>query len=153
VTANPVDSATATLRDFLDERFSDYRQHHTQLNAAGRAAFAVLLTAAFRKAATRRFSADSPPETIIRFVAEARAQYTTTGELVAAEDAEKVIRAALGEEHLVDDMDGRRFGSAQTAMLFALTHDTPEARGSIDSLMADAAKETETYLAQKRTAP
>ena len=39
------------------------------------------------------------------------------------ENAERVIRAALGEDNLIKDMDGRARGAAQTFMLLALAHE------------------------------
>ena len=42
---------------------------------------------------------------------------------VVPENAERVIRAALGEDNLIKDMDGRPRGAAQTFMLLALAHE------------------------------
>jgi hypothetical protein len=68
-------------------------------------------------------------------------------EAVPAEDAEAVIRAALGEDDLVDGLNGQAFGAAQTAMLFALTRDGSDA--AVDALLGTAAAQAEDYLQRR----
>ena len=87
---------------------------------------------------------DDAPASIIEFVADARARYPRTGEAVPAEDAEAVIRAALGEDDLVERLDGHAYGAAQTAMLFALTRDE-----DVEELLSDAAAQGEDYLQRR----
>jgi hypothetical protein len=71
------------------------------------------------------------------------------GEAVPAEDAEAVICAALGEDHLIDQPNGHAYGAAQTAMLFALTRGNATSE-TVDALLASAAARAEDYL-QRRT--
>lgn len=144
-----ISSAVAVLRALLTEDLDTYRRLHAALDAGQRRALAVVLTVAFNEAATRRFGGQQTPADIIEFVADARARYPRTGEAVPAEDAEAVIRAALGEDDLIDTLTGHEFGAAQTAMLFALTRG--DATGeSVDALLADAAEQAGDYL-QRRT--
>jgi hypothetical protein len=145
VTNPDVTSAVATLRALLTEDLDTYRRLHAGLDAGQRMAFAVALTVAFDEAAVRRFGDDHTPAAVIEFVADARARYPRTGEAVPAEDAETVIRAALGEDDLIDRLDGHAFGAAQTAMLFALTRDDD----AIDALLASAGAQAEDYLQRR----
>jgi len=109
-----------------------------------------VLTAAFSEAAVRRFGEQHNPADVIEFVTEARTRYLTTGQAVPAEDAETVIRVALRGDELIGTLNGQARGAAQTAMLFALTHESGASRDSIEPLLASAAGHAETYL-QRRT--
>jgi hypothetical protein len=108
-------------------------------------AYAALLTTAFYRAASERFAQESSPAAIIEFVSEARARIVGP-EAMVPEDAERVIRAALGEEHLIDDMDGKAYGRAQVSVLFAITHENDDAPKEIDVLLSSAADETAEYF-------
>ena len=149
MTSTDVDNAVAVLRALLTEDLVTYRRLHTGLDAAQRRALAVVLTVAFNQAAAQRFGDERTPADIIEFVAEARARYPRTGEAVPAEDAEAVIRAALGEDDLIDKLNGHAFGAAQTAMLFALTRDGETTSDTVDTLLASAAAQAEDYLRRR----
>ena len=105
VTNSDIDSSIAVLRALLTEDFDTYRHLNAELDRSANKVFAAVLGAAFTEAATRRFDEKPSIPEIIEFVAETRAVYSRTGEIVAAEDAEHMIRAALGEDHLVDNME------------------------------------------------
>jgi len=145
VTSMEVTSAIAALRALLTEDLDTYRRLHGVLDTGQRLAFAVVLTVAFDEAAVHRFGGDHTLAGIIEFVADARARYPRTGEAVPAEDAETVIRAALGEDDLIDRLDGHAYGAAQTAMLFALTRGDHD----IDALLASAGTQAEDYLKRR----
>jgi hypothetical protein len=149
VTSTDVSSAVAVLRAFLTEDFGAYRRLHADLDADQRRAFAVVLTAAFTNAAVHRFGEQPPAADVIEFVAESRARYPITGEAVPAEDAETAIRAATGDDSLIDALDGRASGAAQTAMLFALTHESGASADAIEALLATAATQAEDYLRRR----
>lgn len=134
-----VSSAVAALRAFLAEDFSTFRRLHADLHAGARGAYALVVTAAFTSAVIRRFGEQPSAADVIEFVAEARAKYPTTGEAVSAEDAETVIRAATGEDGLIGALDGRASGAAQTAMLFALTHEGDASADAIEALLESSA--------------
>lgn len=149
MTSTDVSSAVAALRAFLTEDFSTYQRFHADLHAGQRGAFALVVTAAFTSAAIRRFAERPPAADVIEFVAEARAKYPTTGEAVPAEDAETAIRAATGEDSLIGVLDGRASGAAQTAMLFALTHEDGASADAIEELLASSATQAEDYLQRR----
>jgi hypothetical protein len=107
-----------------------------------------VLTAAFTKAALERFSEQPSADEVIGFVADARARVVGP-EAVAPEDAERVIRAALGEDHLIDAMDGRTYGAAQTSMLFAITHENGASAERVNGLLAEAAEKATAYFRRR----
>jgi len=125
------------------------RRLRGELDFDGRRAYAVLLGTAFSRAVNRRFAEHPTKANIIEFVAEARVRYPRTGEMVGAEDAERVIRAALGEDHLIDTLDWRSVGAAQTAVLFALVHEDDDSPEQVDALLAGAAADAAAYLRRR----
>lgn len=149
MTSMDVNNAVDVLRTLLTEDISTFRRLHSELDTSQRQALAVVLTIAFNEAAVRRFGEQHTPADIIEFVAEARGRYPTIGEAVSAEDAETVIRAALGEDDLIDTLSGYTFGAVQTAMLFAITSETTAAHDTIEPLLASAAGEAEAYLQRR----
>lgn len=149
VMSTDVNNAVAILRAFLTEDFSTYRRLLADLDAGQRRAFALVLTAAFTEAAASRFGERPAAADVIEFVADARARYPGTGEAVPAEDAETVIRAAVGEDNLIGTLDGHASGAAQTAMLFALTHESSASGDTIDTLLATAAEQAADYLRRR----
>jgi hypothetical protein len=149
VTNSDIDSSIAILRALLTEDFDTYRHLNAELDRSANKVFTAVLGAAFTEAATRRFSEKPSIPEIIEFVADTRAVYSRTGEIVAAEDAEHMIRAALGEDHLVDNMNGKAMGAAQTAMLFALVHEAGASAAQIDDLLTVAKERASSYFERK----
>lgn len=139
------------LRALLLQDFATYRRLNAELSPAANPAFSVLLGTAFMSAVERHFGEDSSPADVINFVAEVRARLETAGQLVSADDAERVIRAALGEDHLLGQMDGRAIGSAQTAMLFALVQEDDPAPDAVDALLSNAREDAAGYFARRQS--
>jgi hypothetical protein len=148
VTTPAIDTSVAVLRALLTEDMDTFRRLHAELGPDQRRAFAVLLGAAFTEAVTRRFGSHHTAADIVEFVAEARASQVGA-EATTAADAEKAIRAALGEDQLIDDLDARALAAAQTAMLFALANETDASRNAVDTLLAEAAAQAEAYLRRR----
>jgi hypothetical protein len=148
VTTPAIDNSVTVLRALLTEDMETFRRLHAAQDAEERRAFAVVLTVAFAKAALERFGEQPGADEIIGFVADARARMVGP-EAVAPEDAERVIRAALGEDHLIDAMDGRAYGAAQTAMLFAIAHENGASADQVDRLLAEAAEEADAYFRRR----
>lgn len=148
MTTPAIDNSVMVLRAFLTEDMDTCRRMHAAQDGDEQRVFAVVLTAAFAKAVVARFGEHPGAEEITSFVADARARVTGP-EAVTSEDAERVIRAALGEDHLLDEMDGHAYGAAQTSMLFALVHANGAAAGHIDRLLAGAAEQAAAYLRRR----
>lgn len=148
MTTPAIDNSVMVLRAMLTEDMDTFRRMHAAQNGDERRAFAVVLTAAFTKAAVARFGEHPDPEEIISFVTDARARVIGP-DAVAPEDAERVIRGVLGEEHLLDAMDVRAYGAAQTSMLFALAHENGASPERVDALLAEAADEAAGYFRRR----
>jgi hypothetical protein len=144
-----VDGSVDVLRALLDGDFETYQRLHEGLDPSQRPAFSVVLTAAFNEAAVHRFGDEPDIDGIVAFVAEARARYPRTAQSVKAEDAEKLIRAALGEDQLLTEVSGQVRGSAQTALLFALMHETDTSADRIDGLLSEAGEQAKAYFRRK----
>lgn len=148
MTTSSMDSAVAELRAFLTGDMDTWRRLHEAQDADGRRVSAVLLMAACSKAAENRFGEQPSAEDVIDFVSDARVR-TIGSDTVPAEDAEKVLRATPGHEDLLTTMNARARGAAQSAMLFALTHEKDDSQNQIDDLLAYAAEETAAYLRRR----
>jgi hypothetical protein len=105
MTTAGLDSSAVVIRALVNQDMDTFRRLRESLDADERCTLAVVLTAAFNKAAVGKFGEQHSAADIIEFVAEARALHVGP-EAVGAEYAERVLQAALGEDHLVDDMDG-----------------------------------------------
>jgi hypothetical protein len=140
-----IDASIAALRALLTDDMDTFRQLHGQQNADERRAFAAVLTAAFNKAVADKFGTHAPASDVVEFVAVARARYVGP-EAIGAEDAEQVIKAALGEDDLIDSMDAYTFGAAQTAMLIALAHDNNFSSEEIEALLAMAERQARSFF-------
>lgn len=143
-----VEKSVAIIRAMLMENFDEYRRLNAELPREDNPAFAVVLGSTFMKAVERRFGEDYNPSDVIEFVARARA-YEVGPQAVSAENAEKAIRAALGDERAMGELDGPATGAAQTAMLFALVHEHGTSKEEIDPLLSSAAEEAQAYLRRR----
>jgi hypothetical protein len=142
-------SAVSVIRALLTADFTAYQRLLAELDAGQRRALSVLLSVAFNEAAVQHFGDTRTTAGIVEFVAEARATYPTVGQAVSAEDAESVIRAALGEDDLIDTMDGYAFGAAQTAVLVALVRSTATSAQDVGRFLDGAADQADAYLRQR----
>lgn len=148
MTSPSVESAVAELRASLTGDMETFRRLHNAQDADGRRAVTAVLTFAFTKAAEKRFGGHPSPEDVIDFVADARARVVGP-DGAPAEDAEKVIRGVLNEEHLLASMEPRAMAAAQMSMLFAMTHENEQAMKQVDGLLSWAADAAEKYFRQR----
>jgi hypothetical protein len=138
-------SSVSALRALLTDDMDEFRTRHGQLKGDERRAFAAILTIAFNDEVNGRFGEDHEVSDVIEFVARARTKYVGTG-TVTAEDGERVIRAARGEDDQVDAMDAYQFGAAQTAMLLALVRDRNASPEDIDALLQTAEQQARSFF-------
>lgn len=148
MTSPSVESAVAELRASLTGDTDTYNRLHGAQDADGRRAVTAVLTFAFTKAAQERFRGHSSPEDVIDFVADARSRIVGP-DTAPPEAAEKVIRAALGEEHLLEGTDLRVVAAARTSMLFALTHENDNSPDQVETLLSEAAEAAEAYFLRR----
>lgn len=145
MTTPAIDRSVLIIRALLADDMDTLRPLHTGLNDDDSRVFAALLAAVFFKAANDKFGKDYTVADVIEFVAEARAQYVGP-ETISAEDAEHVIRAALGEENLTNNMSAYARGQAQTVMLVALVRDARLPADEIDALLDQAAQRLRSFF-------
>jgi hypothetical protein len=143
-----VDGSVDILRALLEGDFDTYRRLHSELPPGQRATFAVVLMATFSEAVVRWFGKERSVGDVVEFVAEVRARNPRTAETVSAEDAEYVIREALGEDQ-PSELSGKARGAAQTAMLFAITQAYGPSLAGIDSLLTDAGEQARAYFRRR----
>lgn len=80
------------------------------------------MSAALYVAVTRRFAPDTDVRAITTYVTDVRSRYKD-GKSLPPMDLEAMIRAALGEADLIDDLSPEAAFSAQLALLSALLDD------------------------------
>jgi hypothetical protein len=148
MTSSGIEKSVAIIRAMLTENFGEYRRLNDELPSEDNPAFALVLGAAFMKAAERRFGEHYDPAEVIEFVASARA-HQVGPQSVSAENAETAIRAALGDDSAMGKLDGSTTGAAYTAMLFALVHEHGAPEKEIDSLLSSAADAAREYLLRR----
>jgi hypothetical protein len=148
MTTPAIDNSVAVLRALIAEDWDTFHRLHAAQDAEQRQAFAVVLAAAFVKSATQRFGEHPQSEDIIDFVSDARVRLVGP-DAVVPENAERAIRAALGEADLIKDMDGRALGTAYTSVLFALAHENDTSAEMVTKALTEAAEEASGYLARR----
>jgi hypothetical protein len=145
MTTPAIDKSVLMTRALLTDDIETFRRLNAGLDGDETRVFATLLAAVFFTAASDKFGKDYTVADIIEFVAEARVQYVGP-ETVSAEDAERVIRAVLGEEDLVDGMSAYARGQARTAMLVAIVRGTGLSAEEIDALLDAAARRVRSFF-------
>jgi len=107
-----------------------------KLDEEGWTGGAQTISAAFAIAVHRRFHPDDDVRKITRFVADVRNRYEEGRELPALE-MEGMIRAALGETDLAENIDGETALSTQIALLAALLEDEALTGDSLEDYIRD----------------
>ncbi|MDG4784802.1 hypothetical protein O7626_02445 [Micromonospora sp. WMMD1102] len=115
-----------------------------RLDQVGWGEGAQIISAAFAIAVDRRFR-DKSLQDIAEFVANTRARYQDGSELPALA-MEGMIRAVLGEAHLVDDIAPDTAFSAQIAILGTLLHDENLTDTQLDQFIQQVEKTAAEYM-------
>ncbi|ROT32523.1 hypothetical protein EF879_13495 [Micromonospora sp. HM5-17] len=115
-----------------------------RLDQSGWGEGSQVISAAFALAVDKRFRGKSLQD-IARFVADTRARYQDGTELPALA-MEGMIRAVLGETHLVDDIAPDTAFSAQIAILGTLLHDEDMTDSQLDQFIQQAEKTAAEYM-------
>ncbi len=137
----------ATLRSYLAGNFGGYGQRRSQIDRSpDRAGYVALVSAAFCEAVERRFSAQDPPERVIEFVADVRAQFDRDGHQIDPRAAERMIRAVYTDEP-IGDLDSATKGRTQIILLAALINSEQLDEAGLDAFLADASKLAGQWLA------
>jgi hypothetical protein len=149
MTAPAIDKSARIIRALLIDDMETFRRLNADVDSDEKKFFAALLGAAFFKAVNDKFGQDHTVADVIEFVADIRAKYPTVREAVSAEDAERVLRAALGEEDITQSMSAYAKGGARTAMLVVIVRDSGFSVDEIDALIDDSAREVQSYFERR----
>ena len=104
-----------------------------------------VIGAAFALAVHRRFEPDATPTEIAAWVSATRAQYEDGGTLPALE-MEGLIRAALGEEELADNIPAETIIAAEVFVLGQLLLEAKLSPAELDEFVDDAEQVAAEYL-------
>lgn len=116
------------LGAFLRHDFATYEQLTA---SADPKAIGVMFSAAAFVAVDEYFSGEPAPgvSDVLKFVADVRAQFDSTGDDLDPLTAERFIRAIVFEnEGLIDGLDGGAIGRVQPAIIATITYGWEEAR-------------------------
>ena len=116
-----------------------------ELDRAGWAGGLQVIGAAFAIAVSRRFGPDDTAADIARFVAETRSEFADNTDLPALE-MEGLIRAALGEHHLVDNIKPDVALGAETLILGKLLQDEHLTEAQLEEFIADVEQTAAEYM-------
>lgn len=107
-----------------------------------------LISAAFCVAVEHRFKADTSPVAVRAFMDEVRLNFEDAQPPLKLLVAEALVRGALGEEHLVDEVDPDDFTMVQMPLTRKIVAESPELQARIDDLLDDAEKIAAHWAAQ-----
>jgi hypothetical protein len=119
-----MDDFTQLVRSLLLDEFKDFDKRVTKLQAMrDHDGYSEFLRACFLLAVRRRFSAETPIVTIIRFVASVRVVYDLTGSEIDPRAAERLIRTATGEDDPLEDLPLHTLQKLQIVLVHKLIDD------------------------------
>ncbi|GGM37490.1 hypothetical protein GCM10011608_22620 [Micromonospora sonchi] len=95
-----------------------------------------VIAAAFAIAVNERFTADHSPTDVARFVAETRSRFPAAQSLPTLE-MEALVRAALGEVDLIENLDPETALQMQIVFLGKLLQDGYRAEPELEAFIAD----------------
>jgi hypothetical protein len=126
------------LRHLVRGEFAEHRRLTAALDERdGWDGYAEFLGAAFFLAVERRFQPGQEVAAIIRFVAEARAQFDETGSDIDPVAGETLVRAVLGDAD-ASTIDSRTVGKVETVLLHKLLTDEALTDEQLDAFLDHA---------------
>ncbi|GAB3799339.1 hypothetical protein [Micromonospora zhanjiangensis] len=136
---------TDLIRAMARQDWGTIDQLLAELDRLGWAGGSQVLSAAFYVAVTRRFSPDTDVRAITAYVADVRSRYQD-GKSLPAMDLEAMIRAALGEADLIDNLAPEAAFSAQLALLSALLDDLNLDEPQLESFIQETERTAAEYM-------
>ncbi|MDG4779585.1 hypothetical protein O7614_08005 [Micromonospora sp. WMMD961] len=104
-----------------------------------------MIGAAFAIAVNDRFAADHSPTAVARFVAETRDQFTGAESLPTLE-MEGLVRAALGEVGLIDNLSPETALQMQIVFLGKLLQDRDPDEAQLEEFIADVERTAAEFM-------
>jgi hypothetical protein len=134
------DRQVSVLRALLAGDFEQHRTLRAQLHQeADREGYSALIAAAFFEAADRRFTPDHSRETIVQFVASARARSDDAARQIDPLLAERMIRGVF-EDAADDGHSGQELVETQVLLLAAIVSEAAFTDSDLDSFLAAGRK-------------
>lgn len=106
----------------------------------------MLLCAAFVIAVHRRFSSASDLREVGRFIAQLHRELVAD---LAPRETEAMVRAALGETHLLESVEPEDAVRAAWAVLLGIVKDLGSSRAEIEALIQGAESQNETIAGMR----
>lgn len=126
------------VRCIVRDDWAAYDRKTEQLNdESGWDGWSEFLGAAFVVAAERRFDETTDPADVIRFVADARAEFSPSGSDFDPADAEKMINSMLGRA-TASDVDTRSVVQVEIVLVRKLLQDSNLTAAELDVFLAEA---------------
>lgn len=125
------------IRALLKQDWPTWDQLTVDLDSAGSTA-AKVIGAAFFLAVDRRWTPETDVREIAQWVMETREYFAKGDELIPVREAEALVRAALGEDHLAIGIDSETTVSVEMQLLTKLVADLGLDHDQIDGLVSEA---------------
>lgn len=107
------------------------------------------VSGAFAVAVERRFEKPPSREDVAALVARVRGQYVRA-EGLPPMLGEAVVRAAYGEEHLVDELSGEEYTRGQLLMTYGIVHDLGLKDEQFDAFLDEATEVANEIIEQAK---
>ncbi|MFY1635295.1 hypothetical protein ACN27F_18810 [Solwaraspora sp. WMMB335] len=133
------------IRAMARQDWGSVDRHLAELNRLGWAGGSQTIGAAFAIAVNRRFGSSDDPRAVASFVADTRRRYEQ-GEQFSALAMEGMIRAALGEPDLIDDIDAETAFSMQIAVLGTLLQDREWSEAELEEFVREVEQTAAQYM-------
>ena len=136
------DDVVATLRALLSGDSENFQRRNAALDRSeeGNRAYTALILASFIDAVERKFTAQSPRDSIIDYVADVRSRSPEAADSVDPGAAERLIQMVFDDDVDISDLDGNTRVRMELALLFALITDEDLDDEALDKFLAGARK-------------
>lgn len=132
MTAPKVDAFTA-IRAYLRHDYDGYQAMLDQVDADS---FAAALAASFFTVVDRQLGDSHTAHSVIAFVARVRERFDETDDDIDPRAAERLIRAALGDSELAEDLDQRAVAQVESVFLAAMADEASWTDTELDEFLA-----------------
>ena len=132
------DLAVATLRALLADEIEQYKRLLRQISTDGdKRAYAILIAAAFFRAANKRSEEGATRSDMIEFVADVRSRSEQARDDIDPRTAERSIQAVVSDAD-ISDLDARDVRRHQVLLLAGFIADERFSPAELDEFMAGA---------------
>jgi hypothetical protein len=138
----------ASLRALLRGDVEDHKRIESRLDPALRPSGGALISAAFFKAAERKFANGADPSDVPNFVSGISARYGMEDD-IDPRIAERILLATFTDEE-IDDIDSRVKGQHFLILLGVIIKDADLSDAELDAFLEEARKLADEWLSDAR---